>query len=605
MCVGSVITLSDVTTGGTWSSSGVFAGVGSVSGVVSGISAGTETISYTAGGCSVSTVVTVNPIPPAIGGSDNACVGATTALSDATTGGAWSSSNPIIASVGSTTGVVTGNVVGSVTITYSLGPGCTVTMGMTVDPLPASITGGTSICVGATTTLADGSTGGVWSSATGLATVGSSTGIVTGVSGGTAIISYTIPTGCAATYAVSVIAVPAITGISNLCAWGDTMTVYDTNPAGTYSSILVTVLNLGGGVGKVTSNAPGTASITYTLSSSCALTTTLTVNPLPGPISGITNLCTGSTSTLSDTAAGGIWSSGGTGIATIGSATGLLTGITGGTTHISYTIPTGCVIDTVVTITNFPTAGTISGATTVCTGQTITESAVGSGVWSITGTSATVSAGVVTGVSAGIDTIKYTVTNLCGTAQAVKTITVNQTPSAGVITGIDSVCTDNVVLLNDTAAGGVWSCSNILATVSAAGVVTGAAAGIDTVFYTVSVGSCTAKADMEIKVLPFSQCGALHINSGLTSPYTNIQVFPNPNEGTFTITGYWGPISNEEVSLEITDLLGKVIYRDSVTTKSGKLHEQIRLSTALADGMYLLNLQSASEHKVFHIVIGK
>jgi hypothetical protein len=48
------------------------------------------------------------------------CVGSTVTLSDATAGGTWSSSNPAVATIGSSTGVVTGVSSGTVVITYAL-----------------------------------------------------------------------------------------------------------------------------------------------------------------------------------------------------------------------------------------------------------------------------------------------------------------------------------------------------------------------------------------------------------------------------------------------------------------------------------------------------
>ena len=66
----------------------------------------------------------------------------------------------------------------------------TVAYTVTINP-QATITGTLTACVGSTTTLTGASSGGTWTSgATGIATVGSSSGIVTGVSAGTAPITY-------------------------------------------------------------------------------------------------------------------------------------------------------------------------------------------------------------------------------------------------------------------------------------------------------------------------------------------------------------------------------------------------------------------------------
>ena len=145
---------------------------------------------------------------PAITGTPNVCVGSTTALSDVG-GGTWSSSNPSVATVGLTTGIVTGVAAGTLTITYITSAGCSATMTVTVGPAPAPITGTKTVCVGATTSLSDAATGGAWSS--GDASIASvSSGTVTGMAGGTAVISYG-SAGCFATAIVTVNALPAPT----------------------------------------------------------------------------------------------------------------------------------------------------------------------------------------------------------------------------------------------------------------------------------------------------------------------------------------------------------------------------------------------------------
>jgi uncharacterized protein YjdB len=173
VCVGSTTTLADATADGTWSSSnpGV-ATVGSTTGVVTGVSAGITTIVYTitATGCTAATTVTVNPLPSIIVGVNHVCIGSSDLmLSDYTPGGAWSSNDVAIATVGST-GVVTGVAVGNTSILYTLPTGCFVSLPITVNALPV-VSGGSSvaICNGASTPLtATGADVYSWEPATGL-----------------------------------------------------------------------------------------------------------------------------------------------------------------------------------------------------------------------------------------------------------------------------------------------------------------------------------------------------------------------------------------------------------------------------------------------------
>jgi hypothetical protein len=107
------------------------------------------------------------------------------------TGGTWSTSNTAVATINASTGVSLAIAPGTVTISYTTTSG-TETLVTTVDPVPAPITGGpTTFYIGETATFSDAVPGGTWSSTnTAVATVGSSTGIVTGVGNGIADIHY-------------------------------------------------------------------------------------------------------------------------------------------------------------------------------------------------------------------------------------------------------------------------------------------------------------------------------------------------------------------------------------------------------------------------------
>ncbi len=79
-----------------------------------------------------------------------------------------------------------------------------------------------------------------------------------------------------------------------------------------------------------------------------------------------------------------------------------------------------------VIIMSVADAGTLAGANTVCVGDSIVlaHTAVG-GVWSGSNTHATAIGGLITGISVGIDTIRYIVTNSCGSDTAIHLVTVN------------------------------------------------------------------------------------------------------------------------------------------------------------------------------------
>jgi hypothetical protein len=215
VCEGGTLVLADSVIGGTWSSSDPSkASILTGSGVISGISAGVVTITYTLPpGCSRTGTVEVIVGPPAITGSTDVCPGKTIALSNASAGGTWTSGSPAVATVGLTSGVVTGVSPNTAIITYTDIHGCIATQMVIVDPIPPAIIGDSILCPSVVDTLYNPAIGGTWSSVTpSIATIGATTGIINTISGGTAVIRYTFTgTGCYINKNVTVYPAPAVT----------------------------------------------------------------------------------------------------------------------------------------------------------------------------------------------------------------------------------------------------------------------------------------------------------------------------------------------------------------------------------------------------------
>ncbi len=289
------------------------------------------------------------------------CAGSPIILSDGATGGIWSSGNAGIATVNSS-GIVGGVSSGTVNISYSVTNGCGTASTysvVTVNPLPlaGTIGGPDTVCGGSVITLTDASGSGVWSSSnTSIATV-DAFGVVSGITSGTFNISYTVTNGCGtlATYSVVTVSttlpsVGTISGMTNVCA-GSADTLYDGASGGVWSSSVpgVATVNASGTVNGVTS---GTANISYTVTGCGTVSTysVVTVSPVPSAITGATSVCVGLTTHLSNTVAGGSWSSGSTTVATVVSGTGVVTGVSAGSATISYALSTDCYATIEVTV---------------------------------------------------------------------------------------------------------------------------------------------------------------------------------------------------------------------------------------------------------------
>jgi hypothetical protein len=148
-------------------------------------------------------------------------------------------------------------------------------------------------------------------------------------------------------------------------------------------------------------------------------------------------------------------------------------------------------------------------------------------------------------------------------------------PVAGIITGHDSVCIGDTIMLADTIAGGTWSSFNSHATV-AAGTITGMAAGADTIYYIVTnaCGADTATHAVNVRHCPSS---VTTIN-----PKDEINIYPNPANGAFTVT--ISSLYNEEVRIVITDPPGNKIK--TVTTHTNNPTD---ISLNAPAGIYFLS----------------
>ena len=371
------------------------------------------------------------------------CVADTITLTNTATGGIWSSGSTAVTIAG---GTVTGVSAGGAIITYTLTNACGITTDtaiVTVNAMPDAglITGSTVVCEAGTISLSGVTTGGTWSSSSVNATVVG--GVVSGVSAGTTIISYSVANMCGAdvdTMEITVNPLPEpinVSGATTACV-GVNLTLSGGPLGATWTSSdgCATVA-----AGLVYGIYPGTTLITSSMANSCGIasdTMTIAVIALPGAglTSGVNVICAGGATTLTNSGgmAGGTWSSSSSAATVAG---GVVTGVSAGTAIISYSFTNYCgtATDTIeVTINGLPASGTITGADTVCEGNSVTlaESVVG-GVWSIltTATGTITSTGIFTAVHEGDADVSYSVTNTCGTSVAYRTLHVISADDCG------------------------------------------------------------------------------------------------------------------------------------------------------------------------------
>lgn len=458
--------------------------------------------------------VTICPVPNvgSIIGSSALCETATSLFSNTgDPGGVWASSNSAVASV-TTTGVVTGVAGGTAVITYYLSNACglsVATKAVAVSAIPVAISGPSNECVGSSITLVEPALGGVWtSSSTAVATVGSLTGVVNGLAYGTTTITYSNGCGADVTAVVNVDTLPSpIHGLLTACTSNTTL-LDDPTPGGVWTSnpISIASVTVAAGKGLVTGFAPGTAVISYTLPTSCMVTTTVSIILATTPVTGSDTTCIGAANpfTVPPAAGGGVWSSGNVAIAKVGSASGVVTGVSIGITTITYTVGSACRLLKTVTVN--PLAP-IVGNDSVCVGTvSYLTNIVGGGAWtsaSVTVAPIVMGTGAVTGLVTGSSTITYQLSSGC---RAFDTVYVVANPAP--ITGVARACQFASTVLADPTPGGRWASLNPgVATIGATtGTVSGIFGDTTTMTYTIAPG-CQVHTVVTIDPLPSAIIG--------------------------------------------------------------------------------------------------
>ena len=77
--------------------------------------------------------------------------------------------------------------------------------------------------------------------------------------------------------------------------------------------------------------------------------------------------------------------------------------------------------------------------------------------------------------------------------------------------------------------------------------------------------------------------------ANVTAALDNIGLFPNPNNGSFTIKGDLGNTNISTVGIKVFDLIGQQIYSDNITPQNNKLNKTFDFNHT-PDGIYMMNI---------------
>jgi gliding motility-associated-like protein len=563
VCAGQTTTLTATSTvpGGTftWSPGGT---TGSTITVTPNTTT-TYTASYSVVGCPAVTgtgTVTINPLQP-ITGTLSACLGLTSQLANAVTPGTWSSSNTGVATI-SASGLVTGVLAGTSTITYNASNGCSTTSQFTVYPQPI-------LTATPSNVLCFGGTGSVSLSAAGANAPYTYGGSPTqNLQPGTYTYTATSVDGCVSAPVSVTITQPQValalttTQVNVLCSGNNTGSINLTVTGGTapytYAWSNNTTLE------DPTGLASGSYTVTVTDGNGCTATTTVTITQPSTLTSSYTQVnvgCFGNgTGSIDLTVSGGVapyvfaWSN--------QAVSEDLTNIPSGVYTVTATDANGCTTTQTVTITQpqAPLSLSTTQVNVLCFGNStgsVNLTATGGTapytfLWSNNGT-----AEDPTGMAAGWYGVTVTDANGCVDTTSV-IITQPQAVLALTTTQVNVLCFGNSTgSINLTVTGGTAPYTYAWSNNTALEDPTGLAAGTYTVTVTDANG-CTATTTVTItepasavsvttqsqNILCLNGTGSVSSTpSGGVAPYTyswtnnaTTQNITNLQAGSYTVT---------------------------------------------------------------------
>ncbi len=98
----------------------------------------------------------------------------------------------------------------------------------------------------------------------------------------------------------------------------------------------------------------------------------------------------------------------------------------------------------------------------------------------------------------------------------------------------------------------------------------------------------------------------MHVSSdvaGINKGALVMSLYPNPNSGNFTVSGNIG--DGKEVGIEVSNLVGQVVYSTHNVVSNGILNQQLNLPGNIPNGLYQVKIKTNSAFEVLKFVLNK
>ncbi len=390
---------------------------------------------------------------------------------------------------------------------------------------------------------------------------------ITGCSNNTTT-SFTVNTAPSVTVAASTGSICSGTTAS-LTATG--ATTYSWMPAGGTSSVAV-VSPAATTVYTVTGTSSG-CSNTQTVNLNVTATPTVAASASPSVI------CAGATVSLTASGAATYsWSpiSNTSGTTTATPTVSMTYSVTGTTAGCTNTKTLNVTVNHVPTVTVTSSPGSM-----LCTsGASATLTAAGTSTAYAWSTGSPTSSIVIT-PTGPTGPISYTVagTNSCGTTTAVITVTAGVTPTVTASSSSTLICANNTAILTASATAGATYSWN-----TGPGTMSISVAPSQTTTYTVIAANACGTATATV-VQNVSPCTGIEEIAGAGE----ISIYPNPANDYLNIA-VPANLSSANAMVEVTDALGKVVMKESISTDVTTLR-----ITTLEDGVYFFKVIANSQ----------